>query len=194
MRTRLAIALGIAAMVSVLVATPATSDPNNDAGTFLLIIEVPNVAEAPNGDQVEVTGEGEFSVHPKSVEAEGTFTHTDSAGNLVAEGTWEATGLLAFEFYGCGVITSPDPDIELPPDLCGGALKMSVLLTVTGPAPIAGFQAEGFLDVFCIIGPQAPESHDEPGEEGIRLVVPGIINFNKTPAQHANMNVYIQTA
>jgi hypothetical protein len=191
MRRRLALVLGFAVALS-LVAAPAASDPNSEPATFELIIEVPNVAEAPNGDEVEVTGEGVFSVHPKSVEAEGTFTHTDAAGNLVAEGTWEATGLLAFEFYGCGVIESVG--VTLPPDFCGGALKMSVLLTVTGPAPIAGFQAEGILDVFCIIGAQAPASHDEPAEEGIRLLVRGVINFNKIPAEHANMNVYIQTA
>ncbi|MGH2574040.1 MAG: hypothetical protein ACRDGU_11315, partial [Actinomycetota bacterium] len=53
---------------------------------------------------------------------------------------------------------------------------------------------EGVLDVFCIIGAQAPETHDEPGEEGIRLLVRGGINFNKIPAEHGNMNVYIQTA
>lgn len=193
MRTRLALVLGLAALVSPLVAAPAASDPNNQPATFELHMDVPNVAEAPNGDQVEVTGGGVFSFHPKSVEADGGFTHTDADGNLVAEGTWEATSLKAFEFYGCGVLAFADPDIILPPDFCGGALKMSVLLTVTAPAPIAGFETKGILDVFCIIGPQAPESHDDPAEEGIRLLVPGITNFNQTPGP-GNMNVYIQTS
>src|SRR5947208_1797809 len=44
----------------------------------MLVMEVPNVAVAPNGDRVAVLGSGEFSVHPKSVTASGTFTHTDS--------------------------------------------------------------------------------------------------------------------
>ncbi|MGI8616067.1 MAG: hypothetical protein ACR2L4_04695 [Actinomycetota bacterium] len=34
--------------------------------TFLLVMESPNVGVAPNGDHIQVTGEGEFSVHSKS--------------------------------------------------------------------------------------------------------------------------------
>ena len=164
----------------------ALADPNNASATWELHLEVPNVAEAPNGDQVAVTGSGVFSVHPKSVVASGGFIHTDSEGNLVASGTWEATALRSFEFYGCGVLTFTDPDLELPPDVCGGALKLAVTLTPEGTT----LELPGTLTIFCIIGPQTPATHEDPSGEGITLVVNGALNFNKIVS---GMNVYIQT-
>jgi hypothetical protein len=48
--------------------------------------------------------------------------------------------------------------------------------------------------VFCVIGPQAPPTHDNPtqaGEEGVTVVVPGIANFNEIVS---GMNRYVQTS
>jgi hypothetical protein len=188
MKRRSALILVVAAALFGLIPAAAVADPNNEPGTWELHIEVPNVSEAPNGDRVAITGTGEFSVHPKSVDATGGFTHTNGAGALVAAGTWEATQLLSFEFYGCGVVESIG--VTLPPDFCGGALKMRVHLTVTS-GPFAGAELDGILTIFCIVGPQAPSSHDEPSEEGISLVVPGVTNFNKIVS---GMNIYIQTS
>src|SRR5919201_4293652 len=103
MRARFAlfIAVGVAAFVL----APTSAFASSRTQTFELHMEAPNTAQAPNGDQVAITGEGEFSIHPKSVEAEGTFTHTDSEGNLVATGTWTATQLLTYQSYGCGVVS-----------------------------------------------------------------------------------------
>ena len=153
--------------------------------TFELHLEQPNISRAPNGDQIAVTsGEGStFSVHPKSVNASGTFTHTDSNGNVLGSGTWTATQLLTYQSYGCGVVVSEG--VVLPPNFCGGMLKLRVLLSVGGQ------QYPGILTVFCIIGPKAPASHDEPDGEGIHLVVPGVANFNKIVS---GMNVYIRTS
>jgi len=152
---------------------------------YELHLEVPNIAEAPNGDRVAVTGSGTFSIHPKSVAATGTFTHTDSAGNLIGSGNWTALELLTFQSYGCGVVTFPDPDVVLPPNFCGGRLMLRVLLSS------AAGQFEGILTVFCIIGPNPPNSHDEPPEEGVHLNVIGVLNFNRIIA---GMNVYIKTS
>lgn len=163
------------------------ADPNNDPATFELHIEVPNVSQASNGDRVAITGTGVFSVHPKSVTAGGTFTHTTSTGSLVGSGTWTATDLESFEFYGCGVLTFTDPDTSLPPNFCGGALKMAVTLTPTGTS----LALKGTLTIFCIVGPQTPASHSDPSGEGIHLVVPGVANFNKIVS---GMNIYIQTS
>jgi hypothetical protein len=165
----------------------ALADPNNESATFELEIEVPNVAEAPNGDQVAITGSGVFSVHPKSVTASGGFIHTDADGNVLFTGTWEATGLRSFEFYGCGVLTFTDPDTVLPPNLCGGALKLAVTLTPDGTA----LALPGTLTIFCIIGPQTPATHEDPSGEGVTLVVNGVLNFNKIVS---GMNVYIKTS
>jgi len=168
----------------------AVADPNNESATFELHLELPNVSQAPNGDRVAVTGEGEFSVHPKSVEAEGTFTHTNSQGTVLGSGTWTATDLLSFVPYGCGVVhnfPSPGDTTPLPPNFCGGALKLRVLLTPSGTT----LEVPGDLTIFCIIGDNPPNSHDDPTGEGIHLVVPGIANFNKIVS---GMNVYIRTS
>jgi hypothetical protein len=182
---RLAGLLVLALAFLVFGSSAAVADPNNASATFELHIEVPNVSQAPNGDQVGVTGDGVFSVHPKSVTASGGFKHTNSQGAVLASGTWSATDLLSFEFYGCGVI--PAIGVTLPPEFCGGALKLRITLTPSGTS----LAIPGILTVFCIIGPQAPPPHAVPTGEGIRLVVPGIANFNHIVS---GMNVYIRTS
>lgn len=90
---------------------------------------------AANGDMVFIDGEGEFSVMPNSVTAEGEFTHTDPTGTILrGHGTWTANSILSFNFYGCGSI--PAIDVDLDDNLCGGALKMAVVLdTPIGSSP-----------------------------------------------------------
>jgi hypothetical protein len=183
---RLMLVLVAAAATLVLTPGAAVADPNNESATFELHLEVPNVSEASNGDRVSVTGSGTFAVHPKSVTASGTFTHTNSQGTVVASGAWTATDLLSFEFYGCGVV--PAIGAILPPNSCGGVLKLRVLLTPSGTTTTI----PGVLTVFCVIGAQAPPTHDnptEPGEEGIHLLVPGIANFNEIVS---GMNLYVR--
>jgi hypothetical protein len=175
--------VGLLAVACALFASPTTASGDSATHSFQLVMEVPNVSQAPNGDRVAITGEGEFQVHPKAVEAEGEFTHTDAAGTVLAAGTWTATKLLAYQSYGCGVVEG-DP---LPPNFCGGKLKMRVVLTPEGTS----LQIPAILTVFCIIGPNPPNSHDDPSGEGITLVVPGVINFNK---HVSGMNIYIQTS
>jgi hypothetical protein len=151
------------------------------SGTFQLISN-DDFGQAANGDHVLVTGTGTFSVHPKSISATGNFTHFDPEGNVVAEGTWTATELLSLNFYGCRFI--PALGVDLGDDnLCGGALKMRVVLdTPTGQLP-------AILTIFCIVGPKAPASHNTPPGEGVTLNIPGIINFNHTA--HGN-NIYVR--
>lgn len=145
----------------------------------MLELEVPNTAAAPNGDTVAITGEGEFSVFPNSVEAAGTFVHSNSGGTVLATGTWEATALLNYQSYGCGVVFGT----PLPPDLCGGRVTMAVLLTPQGTS----LELPAMLSVFCVIGNHVPVS----AEEGVRLNVPGIINFNDVTGGD---NVYVRIA
>ena len=181
------IVLMLAAALLALVPGRATADPNNASGTWELHLEVPNVAMASNGDMLTLTGTGVFSTHPKTVTASGAFTHNLAGGGTLT-GTWTATDLLSFEFYGCGVV--PSIGATLPPDRCGGALKLRVVFTPAGTS----LTIPGIITVFCVIGPQAPPPHDNPtapGEEGATAVVPGIANFNKIVS---GQNVYIQTS
>src|SRR6266508_2192241 len=87
--------------LSLLAPVPALAD--SEPQTYFFELEAPNVAQAPNGDRVAVTEEGTFSVNSKSVDAEGSFTHTFAGGGSIS-GTWAATELLAFQPYGCGVV------------------------------------------------------------------------------------------
>jgi hypothetical protein len=174
MRKRLALSILFGIAMCGLSWTPAQAATTR---TFLLELEEPNTAVAANGDTVAITGEGMFSVHPKSVEAEGSFTHTDADGNVLVTGTWAATKLVTYQSYGCGVVFGT----PIPPDFCGGKVRMKVLLTPDGTS----LEIPATLTVFCVIGDHRPSS----AEEGIRLVVPGHVNFNDATGGD---NIYIR--
>lgn len=150
--------------------------PNNESATFEWHLEVPNVAMAPNGDTVAVTGMGTFGVHPKSASGGGSFTHTFAGGGTLT-GTYTATGLVDFQPYGCGVVFGT----PLPPDFCGGRLVLRVALV---PDANPSVSLDGLLTIYCVIGAPPPSA-----EEGIRLVVPGVLNFNDVVTGE---NVYIK--
>jgi hypothetical protein len=169
-------------LVAALVLLPTTAVADSATHTYLLAMEVPNIGVAANGDQIAITGEGEFSVHPKSVEAEGAFAHTTATGTPVASGIWEATELLEYQSYGCGEVFG-DP---LPDNFCGGVVKMRVMLMPAGTA----LHLPGILTVICVIGPNPPNSINGPRSEGVTLDVPGIANFNHSAGGE---NIYIQT-
>jgi len=117
-------------------------------------------------------------VQPDTVDAEGEFVHTDRDGNVIGQGTWTATGLLTYQGYGCGILAFTDPPTPLRPDWCGGRVFMRVLYP-------------GTIEVFCIIGPNPPNNHDDPSGEGVVENVPGIIHFNRIVFGD---NLYIQTS
>jgi hypothetical protein len=174
----IAVALSVAVFVP---GTAAATENNNESARYQLHIEVPNVARSADGDTVSVTGEGEFSVHPKAFTAEGTFTLTNDGTTL--SGTWTGVELLSFQPYGCGVLFGT---MTLPPNFCGGFILGRVVLT-----PSTGPTMTGILRVVCIIG-------DVPGQyfvsknatEGINLAIPGVENYNH---QAGGMNVFIRT-
>jgi hypothetical protein len=168
MRRLILLLLGLTAA---LVLVPATAVADSATHTYMLFMEEPNFGVAPNGDHIAISGDVEFTVNPKSVvEGGGSFTHTNAGGTVLATGTWEATQLLDYQSYGCGVVFG-DP---IPPDLCGGKVKLSVMLdTPLGELP-------GTLTVFCVIGPNPPDSIFAGRGEGATLSVPGVINFNES--------------
>jgi len=140
----------------------------------------PDVAMASNGDTVSVRAQGDLDTSNRAASGGGTFEHRNSAGTLLASGTLAAKRLLAFSFYGCG-------GDGLPSNFCGGRAALLVHL-VGHPAsnPSATVEADGILEVDCLIG-------SPPGgaNEGIRLNVKDLINFNKSVSGDT---LFIQTS
>jgi hypothetical protein len=168
------VVLVLVVLASIAAAPSAQAARSTD--TFLWIAEVPNIGTAANGDFVEVTVDEDstFDASPRAVSATGTFTHRDAEGNVLGGGTWTATSLISFNFYGCRFIPALDVDLG-DDDLCGGAVQMAVTLHT----PMGEFPA--MLTVFCIIGPMAPANHNGSMDgEGVTLNVPGVINFSHT--------------
>jgi len=160
---------------------PATANAATTT-SYQFHLEHPNISADSHGDHVAVTGAGHFTENPNSVTGSGAFTHMFSGGGSVT-GTWVANELLEFQSYGCGVVLGN----PIAPNACGGALKIRVTLTATvGGSTLT---REGILTVFCIIGPNPPNSHDDPTGEGIHLLVPGITNFNDIVS---GMNVFVK--
>jgi hypothetical protein len=173
--------LYVLGLTAALVLMPTAAVADSATHTYLLVMEQPNFGVAANGDQIAITGEGEFSVNPNSVEAEGAFTHTDSDGNVIASGTWAATELLDYQSYGCGELFGD----EFPPNFCGGAVRMRVTLTT----PLG--ELSGIMTVICVIGTHPPGAVFGPRTEGVMLDIPGVINFNHSTGGE---NIYIQTS
>ena len=179
MRRLILLVLGLAAA---LVLVPSAAIADSATHTYMLEMEGPNFGSAPNGDMITITGHADFSVNPKSAEGSGTFTHKTSTGTVVGSGTWTATELLDYQSYGCGIVF----DITLPPNFCGGKVKLRVTLTT----PLG--QLPATMTVICIIGPNPPNSaFGDNRSEGAMLDVPGVINFNHTAGGD---NVIIQTS
>ena len=134
-----------------------------------------NTAVAENGDRVNVRGTGTFDVVGKTATGGGTFTHKRADGTTVAAGTWTATGLLAFQSYG------PGTPQGTPPNLFGGRAALAIVGTPTGTTVML----PGILEIECALG-------TPPGgaEEGVRLLVKGIINFNKS-VHESGENVFV---
>jgi hypothetical protein len=155
-------------------AASGATEPNNQANSYIFLMEVPNVAQDAAGDTLAVTGEGTFAVHPKSASGGGSFTFTRAGGSTFS-GSWTVNGLVDFQPYGCGIVDGT----PLPPDFCGGRVVLDITATTPfGPQP-------ALLTVFCMIGSPPPSV-----EEGINATVPGVGELNR---QAGGMNLYIKS-
>ena len=135
------------------------------------------VALAANGDKVRVTGSGTLNTASEKATGFGTFVHTSSTGAVVGFGSWEATGVKSATIYPCG---GPG----LPDNACGGLVVLKV--HVSGTSTSAGaIEFDGLLTIDCEINPPTP------GVEGIKLEIPGVINFNTTEFSVGGLTVFI---
>jgi len=137
------------------------------------------IAEAPNGEEILLDGVGTFDPVTKNADGGGRLIHQAADGTVLGTGTFTADRLVSFQFYGCG-------GGGLPDFLCGGLAKFEVTITPDGTS----LQVPGILWVDCLLGDKIPSGGEPARAEGIRLNVPGIINFNKTH-EHSGFTVFI---
>ena len=159
----LALALSLVALLPGI--NLAQGNGNHDSFLFVAgeegIVEGPDVATAPDGSTVTLSGDGAFKAGPnQSASGGGEYTVTDPAGNVVASGDWTVTGVLGFVDYGDATPQG------LPAFLHGGQLKLAVTLE--------GYDS-GVLKVSCVLG-KFPLGK----EEGINLVLGQGGNFTKS--------------
>jgi hypothetical protein len=138
--------------------------------TFIQTVAGPNqtgaVAKASDsgvyvGHNVRVSGTGTLNTAAGTATGGGTFVHTNAGGQVVAFGTWTATGLTSFTLYGCDTGS-------FPADFCGGKAVMAVRIFATTTDPTVGqAQANGEITVNCRI--HQPAGNTEL--EGIKLKV-----------------------
>ena len=124
------------------------------------------------GDVVRVTGTGTFNTAAMTASGGGTFVHTNSSGQVLGFGTWTATDLQSFTFYGCD--SGP-----FPPWACGGLAVLTIHTSGTSTSTSIGHaEHNGTIAINCLIG-------GGPGGEGITLNIPGVVNFDvMDPSEH----------
>src|SRR5712691_6565241 len=118
----LILALGLVGLSPSPMLLAADHKDNHNTYQFLVgeDISEPDVATAPDGSTVTLSGTGTFKAGPnKTASGGGTYTVKDPAGNVVASGTWTVTGILSFVDYGADPVETT---------LHGGQAKLAVNL------------------------------------------------------------------
>jgi hypothetical protein len=134
------------------------------------------VAVAANGDNVRVSGSGTLNTASEKATRGGTFVHTSGTGAVLGFGSWKATGVESATIYPCG-------GGGLPDNACGGIVVLKV--HVSGTSTSAGaIEFDGLLTIDCEI------NSPTPGVEGIKLAIPGVINFNTTKFSPGGLTVF----
>jgi hypothetical protein len=164
---RTAVALAFVLLAATFAAGSAGSATSKSA--FGVFVEETTSA-ASNGLTLESELEGSFDVVDKTASGGGSFALMAGTTEIV-HGTFTLTRLVAFQFYGCGEVTTPDGRVTLPPNFCGGRAIFAFHATAS-----TGEQTDGLYEVNCQIhdpGGQAP-----PGtSEGVKANARGV-NFN----------------
>jgi len=160
------IALTLAFVLSAAVVTAGGAGSATSKSAFLVFV-APTTSSASNGLTLETELAGSFNAADKTATGSGSY-EVMNGSTVLESGTFTLTGLVAFQFYGCGEVEG----ISLPPDFCGGRAIFGFHATSS-----TGEQRDGLIEVNCQIhepGGQAP-----PGtSEGVKVNARGI-DFNK---------------
>ena len=159
----------------------------------------PAVAQASDGETIEISGAGTLSLADKSVTAAGSFIQKADSGNISATGVWTATRLVSFEPYGIvpfallrdypqlrtvrmssmgrpmmpGLMMAAGPMAALMPGpLAAGGLAMIRVRLL----PDAGAPEDALLSVNCAQG-KVPEQEQT---DGVKLTITGGTAFGVT--------------
>ena len=172
-------------MLVPLMATSPLSVDNSSASYNLLVASgylcdatnsgsCPAVAQAANGDSIELSGVGTLNLSSKTVNAMGAFTYKSSNGEIVETGIWKATELMKFDSYGVA------PGALMRDKRLSKSLGLFPMGFFNGPLPTgglallriqllpdAGKPKDAILQVNCAIG-KVPENQKR---DGIKLAV-----------------------
>ena len=118
-----------------------------------------SVARSANGDTITISGDGTFTLQPKSISGNGgaiaeaigevprTFTHRDPQGNVLAEGTWEPTAVLSYHSFGPATAAQEAELGGLPPGSEGGKVMFKAAFFVGG-----AHVHDAIVTIYCILG------------------------------------------
>jgi hypothetical protein len=160
---RIAFVVALAFCVATIAGGSAGAATSKSA--FLVFVE-PTVSASSTGLTLETELEGSFNVADRTASGDGTYAVMDGA-TVLESGTFTLTGLVAFQFYGCGEVEGT----ELPPDFCGGQATFGFHATSS-----TGLQRDGLIVVNCQI--HDPGGQTPPGtSEGVTANARGV-NFN----------------
>ena len=153
--------------------------------------DCPAVAQAANGESVEISGAGTLSLAAHSVTASGSFTEKSPNGDIVTTGVWTATALVSFQSYGLapgallrdypelrtigafakGGSKTPGPIMASPmANLMAGPLAAGGLAMIRmRMLPDAGSPREALLRINCAKG-KVPEDEQS---DSVQLTITG---------------------
>jgi hypothetical protein len=136
-----------------------------------------NQAIAPNGDVVTIVATGTFDSAARTATGGGTFSHQVLASGQTVTGTFVTTGMISFQSYG-----NATPQ-GLPANFYGGKLLLRIVAT---PDFAPSVHLPATLTIECVLG-----SPPAGTEEGVRVNVYDVINFNKS-VHESGANLYIR--
>src|SRR6266498_3455863 len=120
-------AVALAFVLAFAAISAGSTGSRTSKSAFQLFVEETTSA-ASNGLTLNSELEGSFNVATKTASGEGSYEVMAGTAEI-EHGTFTLTRLVAFQFYGCGEVTTPDGPISLPPNFCGGRALFAVHAT-----------------------------------------------------------------